>query len=425
MQKGLRPRRSVRTAMAHEVNMFAIVQKDVSGCILCFCRVDLMSLILSPFVPFLQQMGLDKAVEEVKYRMSRYSVTPNMIIIPPQLALYMSLAPEQKLTYPLGGPAAQAAFDAGLAGFETTSFRGLGIMTSTPYEVSDDQDSVQMLQRSAQVGEFYRMSPPSLFDPKKALIPTYMDIVIYDEESDRHVHIGIEKAMYATSYGHERMNPRADIFGLDEYASHYLNGFNLPDDAGQEDDVWDNETKGGKHHFDVLLSDRHYHVLDKDLKDRLEGNALQHRYDKGETEKPSAPGEMWDDAPEESGIPWLSWATARHCYLTYLKVKNMLLNRQVPMFSDVIKLVPDAVVAYDRTSGLEAHHVRRVQVDAMIQLVVHGIYVPIEIVICRPFIEHLMLSAIVAVAGRDTGATLFGPADMQISANTSVKTIEG
>jgi len=35
------------------------------------------------------------------------------------------------------------------------------------------------------------------------------------------------------------------------------------------------------------------------------------------------------------------------------------------------------------------------------------------------------MSAVAAVAGKDTGATLFGPADMQISANTSVKTIEG
>ena len=55
-----------------------------------------------------------------------------MMIIPPQLSLYMALAPEQKLTYPLGGPAAQAAFQAGVQGFEAQSFRGLGIFTSTP-----------------------------------------------------------------------------------------------------------------------------------------------------------------------------------------------------------------------------------------------------------------------------------------------------
>ena len=54
-----------------------------------------------------------------------------------------------------------------------------------------------------------------------------------------------------------------------------------------------------------------------------------------------------------------------------------------------------------------------------------GVWLPLEIIIARPFIEHLMMSAVLAVAGRDTGATLFGPADMQISANTSVKTIEG
>ena len=45
----MRPRRSVRTAMAKEINMYATVQKD--------------------------EMGLDKAVEDVKYMMSRYSVT--------------------------------------------------------------------------------------------------------------------------------------------------------------------------------------------------------------------------------------------------------------------------------------------------------------------------------------------------------------
>jgi len=55
-----------------------------------------------------------------------------MLIIPPQLSLYMSLAPEQKLTYPLAGPAGPAAFNAGMAGFEAQTFRGLGVFTSTP-----------------------------------------------------------------------------------------------------------------------------------------------------------------------------------------------------------------------------------------------------------------------------------------------------
>ena len=46
MQKGLRPRRSVRTAMANEINMYGIVQKDA--------------------------MGLDKAVEEARGKYRNY-----------------------------------------------------------------------------------------------------------------------------------------------------------------------------------------------------------------------------------------------------------------------------------------------------------------------------------------------------------------
>lgn len=40
-----------------------------------------------------------------------------------------------------------------------------------------DQDSVQMLQRSTQVGEFYRMSPPPVFNTSQRLPSTYMDIM--------------------------------------------------------------------------------------------------------------------------------------------------------------------------------------------------------------------------------------------------------
>ena len=55
---------------------------------------------------------------------SRYGVSPNMLVMPPQMLLYMALAPEAKLTYEKGGPAAEARFEAGVAGFEARAFRG-------------------------------------------------------------------------------------------------------------------------------------------------------------------------------------------------------------------------------------------------------------------------------------------------------------
>jgi hypothetical protein len=241
----------------------------------------------------------------------------------------MALAPEAKLTYPLAGPAGQAAFSAGVQGFEAQSFRGLGVFTSTPYEVSDDQDSVQMLQRSTQIGEFYRMAPPAVFDQNSPLPPSYMDIMIYDEESDRHVHITFNEALNATCYGHED-GPKGDLFGL-ATVSDELNP-KLTANGGSDAATW----RG------LVLN-----------------NAAQ----------PPTPANFKD------------------------------------LTTDLTNITPI--------------------IDAVKAAVANNQWVPVELVIARPFIEHLMLSAIVTVSGRDTGATLFGPADMQISANTSVKTIEG
>jgi hypothetical protein len=40
--------------------------------------------------------------------------------------------------------------------------------------VSDDHDSVQMLQRSSQVGEMYKMMPPPVWDTTKLLPGQYL-----------------------------------------------------------------------------------------------------------------------------------------------------------------------------------------------------------------------------------------------------------
>jgi len=247
----VRPRRNIRAAMQKEVSMFAIAQKD--------------------------RMGLDKAVEDSKYAMKRYGVSPNMLVIPPQLSLYMALAPEEKLSYKEAGPSGSSAFEAGVEGFEAKAFRGCGVVTSDPFEVSDDMEAVQMLQRFTQVGEFYVIDPKILEKNADGTDkPGTAAIMIYDEECDKYVKITYEAAKTAAGIG------------------------------------------GG------------------------DGKV-------GETPTLSTP----DGGSEK----------------------------------------------YNPAEDL--------------------------IVVARPFIEHAMLSAVLAVAGSDTGATCFGPSDMQLSANTSVKTIEG
>ena len=228
--------------MNHEIMMYAIAQKE--------------------------GLGLDKAVEEcsasmpattatallltlaplraAEYRMSRYGVTPNMMVIPPQLALYMSLAPEEKISYAVAGPKADATFEAGAAGFTARGFRGCGIFTSEPFEVSDDQvrspspralcppsaahrrarglgrtrsrcsrgraRSASVRRRrlrttaacavadSPQPRAVYVMMPPQT-EPRDGDGRHTADLLIYDEESDKHVRISWDDAVEATMIG--------------------------------------------------------------------------------------------------------------------------------------------------------------------------------------------------------------------------------
>jgi len=271
-----RPKRNIRTAMNHEVMMYAIAQKE--------------------------QLGFDKAVEECKYRMSRYGVSPNMLVMPPQMLLYMALAPEAKLTYEKGGPAAEARFEAGVAGFEARAFRGCGIFTSEPFEVSDDQDSVQMLTRNSQIGEFYVLQPPQV-KPDTGKEKFTCDALIYDEESDRHVRVTWAQAVAACCIGTDI----DDSKDMSHPTTKMMDGAGAAKSLARwkaKADDWTTYNKGGGTNYDTLDTD-------------------------------------------------------------------------------------------------------------------------IRIVVARPFIEHLMHSVVMTVSGRDTGATLFGPADMQLSANTQVKTIEG
>ncbi len=54
--------------------------------------------------------------------------------------------------------------------------------------------------------------------------------------------------------------------------------------------------------------------------------------------------------------------------------------------------------------------ITQADINAFVEASETGKYEEMSLVIARPFIEHRMMSAVLAVAGTDTGATLFGPA---------------
>ena len=66
------------------------------------------------------------------------------------------------------------------------------LLLAQPIALLADADSVQMLTRSSQVGEFYVMMPPQVMPTggEGSNLHT-ADMLIYDEESDKHVRIRV------------------------------------------------------------------------------------------------------------------------------------------------------------------------------------------------------------------------------------------
>ena len=177
--------------------------------------------------------------------------------------------------------------------------------------MSDDADAVQMLTRSTQCGEFYIMSPPTTMAGANGdgWRPHMCDMIIYDEEADKHVRISWEEALAAT-------------------------------------------------------------MVDKDGKVGGVGNAANMAGVQGKTTA------NWVDL----AFHWAQWNSA-------------------PAATALKKVSDGTASAVTTDTDKKTQHAVLSQLD-----------IP-YIIVCRPFIEHLMHSAILTVSGRDTGATLFGPAD--------------
>lgn len=299
--------RNIMGALRHEIEMFAVLNKE--------------------------ERGLDLAIEKTRQRLARYGVNPNLMITVPETMLYLNMVPESMRDYSKRGERGPANFDSYNGAQLPPSFRGLSLYTSQPFDAGDD-GKVQLLRRNTQVGEFYVLSPPPFWDASAGngkLPATYMDILIYDEEADRMVHIP-----FADALAHACL---PELSAMLRRQSNNQSG------------------------LEAAL-----------------GLAAQ-----GKPDVISNMGLSASNDPTQGQGPYAT-------------------------FRNAIRKI-DA----DDNTGL----------NEIAQMVKDGVWIPLRLVVARPFIEHEMFSAIMMVGGADTGNTLLGPSDFQVSANTTVKTIEG
>lgn len=131
-------------------------------------------------------------MKNIKKRLSRYGVTPNMWVFPPKMAIYASMVPPEKTTYPLAGVKGQATFEAGPSALG--SFRGVNVYETRLFDVYENELPIDLLRRQAQVGEYYVMTNPYDADAK-GYDPKHRDIVIYNEGIDNWTKVSFDAAL--------------------------------------------------------------------------------------------------------------------------------------------------------------------------------------------------------------------------------------
>ena len=264
-------------------------------------------------------------------------------------------------------------------------FRGLRVFTADPFENGENSPPTQLLQRSTQVGEFYRMRAPVAYSAREGLPLHYMDIFIYDEKCDRLQLITCEEAMkYALPLRRDEQVKYNDGKVAEMKRAEGCSVFQGCDGtSGSRKHAYDAGVAGSK---DPLALKDNLDPLDQ----KRIGNSIP--ADNAIMNERFIRANM--SAVDKDGNDIADGATLAK------KIKDMFVDGKTFNYSwNCFQLVVAATKV--------------------------GIWMPLQITISRPFIEHSMYSAIAAVAGKATGATLFGHADMQISSNTSVKTIEG
>lgn len=403
LRKNLLPHRNVLAAMRKEVAMFSIVQKE--------------------------DRGIDRMVAYAQEAMMRYEVYPNAVVLPPEMLLYVTMVPDERTLYNLGGPEAIARFEAGPNGLRNGTLRGLKVFTANTFESSgEDARPMQLLQRNTQVGEFYVMRSPETFDPNKGLPSDYLNIIIYDETRDALAMVtfaeALRYALPARTNSDVVQSTTVPTDGLCTAAGYgpFFNcdGSNAYCDAGA--------SFPAMFYYNGMNQDQGPMTSSKDpLGLRAKMSTSDFNRIRSSLQTPTVLA-AWKRLGSFIDIDGKDLIDANFAYDTATLVATVL-ERFKTSATEKKKLNDTPAVGYvimgPDAGGVTQFNYSYNAFMFLAQLVSIGVWVPIRLTIARPFIEHVMLSGIIAVTGLDTGATLFGHADMQISADTTVKTIAG
>jgi len=136
--------------------------------------------------------GLDWLIEEYKEHLSHAGVTPTVFIIPPKMAMFMTMSDPVKTQYMYAGADGNNMLKEGPSAL--TTYRGVNVFKTHSFDVYEGELPIDLLRRDMQIGEFYVMKD-TVSNHSDSYKGHMRDILIYDETKDDWQRISFQKAL--------------------------------------------------------------------------------------------------------------------------------------------------------------------------------------------------------------------------------------
>jgi len=138
--------------------------------------------------------GLEWLIEEYKEHLQRNGgVVPSSFVIPPRMALHMTMNDPVKTQYMYAGESGVKMLKDGPSAL--TTFRGVSVFKTHSFDVYEGELPIDLLSRDMQIGEFYTMKDTVSTHTGEKYNSSMRDVIIYDEVLDDWKRITLAEAI--------------------------------------------------------------------------------------------------------------------------------------------------------------------------------------------------------------------------------------
>jgi hypothetical protein len=404
-------------------------------------RLTLMKDMFSTINKSVDSRGFNTLIGRLRETMARSGVIPDTIIVPPNLVSAYYSGNDDQWHYMSAGPAvSQNRADANDIGGERAirvqKIQGLNIVDTHIYRpVIGARASVNdLLTVPAQIGEFYAMCVEDIYRGNKNYLKyqsDHRDIKIFDEDEGRFVPIYFTEALKNTFRWDDTGN--IDMSPITEGGTSTANVTDMFINGGATVKSW------GDMNENYLPNEAITRVVNS-----IKGNMFTPEEWKEFTEK--VRGVVAGDAgtvPDADTVKAAigNFVATLNTAIVTGDINAALYTYIATKFKDMSGVGKNATADTSNLANRDqifrngeneagkvvaaAFLMSTITRDNIIKMHESDVFVPINILLVRPWMTYDVGTIIVMRAGRDTGETIIGERSFQMSANTQDRTIEG